>query len=405
MAVIEIAKIQVRRGQELQTGIPQLEAGEFGWAEDTEHLYIGKRIVEGANSNENTRILTQPDLDNFFNLVNDGAIAGIYKYRATTDYINAEQTTVSKKLDNWVSITDYGVSPYVSPNTGIQLETSRTSAFLLSALGTSTVSVSSTSTSTVSVASTSNILVGSIVLDITTSSNITTGSYIVSIGEGTINLSTVATIGAGNILQFNPGANMFTVTNVSSITKGMRIVGSPSTVGLDGYVITTSSSSIVVSSIDVMITSTNTWSAQEIVFYNNELIDYVDITTELNTSIQNLFNNYKNIQDSRKTLIIPAGSYIVSDTIKLPPYTTLVGDGPGLTKIIFNNSTTNLFKTVDGFGNDFESVSMMTSGVKRSKEVSIKGMTLEYGINYISDNALISLDDVNASKFPIPCFL
>ena len=45
MAIIEVAKIQVRRGQELQTGIPRLDPGEFGWAEDTEHLYIGKRIV------------------------------------------------------------------------------------------------------------------------------------------------------------------------------------------------------------------------------------------------------------------------------------------------------------------------------------------------------------------------
>ena len=41
MAVIEIAKIQVRRGQENQTGIPVLDSGEFGWASDTEHLYIG----------------------------------------------------------------------------------------------------------------------------------------------------------------------------------------------------------------------------------------------------------------------------------------------------------------------------------------------------------------------------
>ena len=35
MSVIEIAKIQIRRGQEKTTGIPQLDPGEFGWAEDT----------------------------------------------------------------------------------------------------------------------------------------------------------------------------------------------------------------------------------------------------------------------------------------------------------------------------------------------------------------------------------
>lgn len=41
MAVIEIAKIQVRRGQEQQTGVPPLAGGEFAWAADTENLYIG----------------------------------------------------------------------------------------------------------------------------------------------------------------------------------------------------------------------------------------------------------------------------------------------------------------------------------------------------------------------------
>ena len=47
MAVIEIARIQVRRGQENITGIPVLSPGEFGWAEDTEHLYIGKSVKIG----------------------------------------------------------------------------------------------------------------------------------------------------------------------------------------------------------------------------------------------------------------------------------------------------------------------------------------------------------------------
>ena len=64
MAVIEIARIQVRRGQESVTGIPQLASGEFGWAEDTEHLYIGKRIVDGAQDDKNTRVLTENDIVN-----------------------------------------------------------------------------------------------------------------------------------------------------------------------------------------------------------------------------------------------------------------------------------------------------------------------------------------------------
>jgi hypothetical protein len=64
MPIIEIAKIQVRRGQENQGQVPQLAPGEFAWAEDTQNLYIGKRISEGANSDANTRILTDKDFTN-----------------------------------------------------------------------------------------------------------------------------------------------------------------------------------------------------------------------------------------------------------------------------------------------------------------------------------------------------
>ena len=49
MAVIEVAKIQVRRGQEGVTGLPQLDSGEFGWALDAQNLYIGNgALAEGA---------------------------------------------------------------------------------------------------------------------------------------------------------------------------------------------------------------------------------------------------------------------------------------------------------------------------------------------------------------------
>lgn len=73
MAVVEIAKIQVRRGQENTGGMPQLSPGEFGWAEDTQHLYIGKSITEGAVDNNNTRILTEVDIAN---LVGGGGSGG-----------------------------------------------------------------------------------------------------------------------------------------------------------------------------------------------------------------------------------------------------------------------------------------------------------------------------------------
>jgi hypothetical protein len=112
MAVIEIAKIQVRRGQENQTGIPQLDPGEFAWAEDTERLYIGKRIAEGASTDENSRILTEQDL-NFFKLAaqSTGTVNSAYTYRQADVFIGAESSTVQEKLDQTVSLTDFGVNP------------------------------------------------------------------------------------------------------------------------------------------------------------------------------------------------------------------------------------------------------------------------------------------------------
>ena len=113
MAVTEISKIQVRRGQENQTGVPQLDPGEFGWAEDTQNLYIGKRISEGANSDDNARILTDKDLASVFRLAQAGVnainSASAYQYRADQAIqgrIDSNTQTVATKLDTWVSITD-----------------------------------------------------------------------------------------------------------------------------------------------------------------------------------------------------------------------------------------------------------------------------------------------------------
>lgn len=117
MAVIEIAKIQVRRGQETVGAVPQLAPGEFGWAQDTENLYIGKRISEGANTDENSRILSQKDYDNLFAIVMGAgrtavASTSTYRYRDDISYSDLASTTtfIGKKLDAFVSLTDFGVT-------------------------------------------------------------------------------------------------------------------------------------------------------------------------------------------------------------------------------------------------------------------------------------------------------
>jgi hypothetical protein len=252
MAILEIAKIQVRRGEENVTGIPQLDPGEFGWAQDTEHLYIGKRISEGAKDDNNTRILTEQDqetiIDNLgttlrsFLSTSTVASTATYRYRVSDSHIHSNTSSISIKLDNAVSLTDY-------------------------------------------------------------------------------------------------------------LPVGLLISHTP-----------------------------------------------VDITTTLTAAIQDLFNNSTwsswERADARRKLIIPAGNYLVSSTINLPPYTSLVGEGQEITTLSLTTGTVNMFKTVDAQGNDW--TAGMSDGVKRSREISIENMTLQYVDLQTTSTAkaLLALDNV-----------
>ena len=127
MAVYEISKLQVRRGLENTTGVPILDSGEFGWASDTESLYIGLRRIDGGSRDANVRVLTENDLRNFFNSNGSSSggslnIAGTYTFRAET-FIATSRTsitytdpddkvkrTVQKKLDDFVNLNDFRVA-------------------------------------------------------------------------------------------------------------------------------------------------------------------------------------------------------------------------------------------------------------------------------------------------------
>lgn len=109
MAVVQISRIQVRRGQKNQgSGLPQLASGEIGWAIDTRELFIGNGAVsEGAPAVGNTKVLTE--YDNLFEL------ADTYIYRAEDSFIvtGANSTTpirrsLQERLDDRVSIRSFG---------------------------------------------------------------------------------------------------------------------------------------------------------------------------------------------------------------------------------------------------------------------------------------------------------
>jgi hypothetical protein len=111
MAVVQISKIQQRRGQKLLSGMPQLSSAELAWAVDTQELFIGNgSVAEGAPYVGNTRVLTEHD--------NILELAGSYKFAEPDVSITASIfRSLQSKLDEiQVSVTDFGPQPDPSTN-------------------------------------------------------------------------------------------------------------------------------------------------------------------------------------------------------------------------------------------------------------------------------------------------
>jgi hypothetical protein len=111
MAVVQISKIQQRRGQKLLNGMPQLSSAELAWAVDTQELFIGNgSVAEGAPYVGNTRVLTEHD--------NILELAGSYKFAEPDLSITASIfRSLQSKLDEiQVSVIDFGPEPDPSTN-------------------------------------------------------------------------------------------------------------------------------------------------------------------------------------------------------------------------------------------------------------------------------------------------
>lgn len=104
MAVVQISKIQVRRGlKNSGIGVPQLSSAEFAWAIDTQELFIGNgALSEGAPFVGNTKILTEND-----NLLE---LASSYQFGANVPaIIESVPRSLQSKLDEIaVSVVDFG---------------------------------------------------------------------------------------------------------------------------------------------------------------------------------------------------------------------------------------------------------------------------------------------------------
>ena len=111
MAVVQISRIQIRRGQQNSgTGLPQLASGEMAWAVDSQQLYIGNgSVAEGSPGVGNTKILTELDLSingNVLNLIQ-------YAYKPGTIQTGPSATnliyrSIQDRMDDRVSATEFG---------------------------------------------------------------------------------------------------------------------------------------------------------------------------------------------------------------------------------------------------------------------------------------------------------
>ena len=105
MAVVQISKIQVRRGKKnAGSGLPQLSSGEIGWAIDTREMFIGNgSVAEGSPAVGNTKVLTQ--YDDLFSL------ADTYTYKKDESYLvtgSSASSPVKRKLQDRLDDIVYG---------------------------------------------------------------------------------------------------------------------------------------------------------------------------------------------------------------------------------------------------------------------------------------------------------
>lgn len=131
MAVVQISRIQIRRGQKNQgTGLPQLSSGELGWAIDTQEMFIGNgSVAEGAPQVGNTKVITEHDdlfklADSYIYRNSDGSIVtGI-------DSVNPVKRSLQERLDDRVSGKAFGLTGEQSQDATVLLQRAIDQLFL-----------------------------------------------------------------------------------------------------------------------------------------------------------------------------------------------------------------------------------------------------------------------------------
>ena len=119
-----------------------------------------------------------------------------------------------------------------------------------------------------------------------------------------------------------------------------------------------------------------------------------DDTGAINRAIQQLYGSvYLDASTRvRRTINFPAGTYAVSNTILIPPYAKIVGEGRNNTVIVSTNGGVPIFKTVDSQYNG--------TGSTKPRDVFIQDIALSANVAPGSlTNALLQVDGLINGKF------
>ena len=118
---------------------------------------------------------------------------------------------------------------------------------------------------------------------------------------------------------------------------------------------------------------------------------------ELQRAIDQLYVNAATVGNpqSRIQLLIPAGTYSINASLKIPPFTTLIGDGSDKT-IITQTANFPVFETVNGLRTPGVAGNRAaTTTLNQARHITIKGMTL----NITGNNPAILVDNCVNSDF------
>ena len=343
MAVVSISRIQQRRGKANSgTGLPQLASGEFGWAVDTQELYIGNGSVsEGAPAVGNTRILTQLDIDKITSPSSIfGQLAYVYKSSGAISnysYLEGSGYTDNVYADiplNWIS---GGNQPIANPIANITVTNGVVTSVVLlfSGIGTS-INAIFDDNGVLGPGSGFQLRVTSVINSTGTLITQAVKRTIQSRLDDQVNSKDFGTVGDGavddtqflqnsiNQLFYNsPQSATSSITGILSINN--NVVLCAATTDMVGAVVTGTGipygTSIVSVNVGISFTMTDVASANGSQTLTLALIPSHNV--DYNTA-------------DRVILEIPPGTYRITNTLYIPSYATIVGAGNSSTILYFD---------------------------------------------------------------------